>query len=449
MKRKINKVVASILVGIMVFSLAACGAKAPAPVEEQPAVEEPAEEPAVEEPAAQEEPAASGETLTVAIWDSYQEPGLRKIMDDFTAETGIKAEIQVTPWGEYWTMLEAGATGGNLPDVFWMHSNEIGKYAEYDMLLDLTDKISADGVDLANYPEDIVNLYKNANGAQLALPKDIDTVGLWYNKTMFDEAGIAYPDASWDWEQLAETAKKLTKDDGSQYGMHMSPPEYHPGFFNTIYAYNGEIINADKTKSGFDKPETIEAMKLVESMIKDGSMPPANTIAEVDPVALLTSGKIAMVGFGSWMITTLIENEYVQEHCDIAVLPKGPDGRRPTIYNGLGWAAAGNTSNPDEAWALIKYMTSKEAQQKQADLGVTMSAFKGVSDAFVNSNPDFNVQAYIDMMDDMVLLPYSKSTVAWMNMMQEKLVPVWEGSAGMEETCKSIAEEMNTMLAEE
>ena len=448
MKRKLNKVVAGILVGIMVFSLAACGNTAPAPVEEKPAAEEPvAEEPAAEAPA--EEPVASGETLTVAIWDSYQEPGLRKIMDDFTAETGIKTEIQVTPWGEYWTMLEAGATGGNLPDVFWMHSNEIGKYAEYDMLLDLTDKISADGVDLANYPEDIVNLYKNANGAQLALPKDIDTVGLWYNKTMFDEAGIAYPDETWDWEQLAETAKKLTKDDGSQYGMHMSPPEYHPGFFNTIYAYNGEIINADKTKSGFDKPETIEAMKLVESMIKDGSMPPANTIAEVDPVALLTSGKIAMVGFGSWMITTLIENEYVQENCDIAVLPKGPDGRRPTIYNGLGWAAAGNTSNPDEAWALIKYMTSKEAQQKQADLGVTMSAFKGVSDAFVNSNPDFNVQAYIDMMDDMVLLPYSKSTVAWMNMMQEKLVPVWEGSADMEETCKSIAEEMNTMLAEE
>ena len=102
--------------------------------------------------------------LTVAIWDKNQEPGLTKILSDFTAATGIKAHIQVTPWDQYWTMLEAGTTGGSMPDVFWMHSNEFARYAEYDMLLDLTARIKASKkLEMNKYPKDIVMLY-NANG---------------------------------------------------------------------------------------------------------------------------------------------------------------------------------------------------------------------------------------------------------------------------------------------
>lgn len=62
-------------------------------------------------------------TLSVSIWDNNQLAGLKSIMDDFTKETGIAVEIQVVPWDQYWTLLEAGAQGGTLPDVFWMHSN--------------------------------------------------------------------------------------------------------------------------------------------------------------------------------------------------------------------------------------------------------------------------------------------------------------------------------------
>ena len=92
--------------------------------------------------------------LTIAIWDKNQEPGLTKIVQDFTAKTGIKARIQVTPWDQYWTMLEAGATGGSLPDIFWMHSNEFARYAKYKMLLDLTGRISASkNIDMSKFPK--------------------------------------------------------------------------------------------------------------------------------------------------------------------------------------------------------------------------------------------------------------------------------------------------------
>lgn len=81
----------------------------------------------------------SSNSLTVAIWDNNQLPGLKEIMGDFTAQSGINVEIQVVPWDQYWTLLEAGAQGGELPDVFWMHSNYSQKFMSNDILLDLGD----------------------------------------------------------------------------------------------------------------------------------------------------------------------------------------------------------------------------------------------------------------------------------------------------------------------
>lgn len=100
-----------------------------------------------------------------------------------------------------------------------MHSNESERYMSNDMLLDLTDKIAeSDKIDPENYPEDIWGLY-TYDDKYYAVPKDVDTIALWYNKTMFDEAGLAYPTADWTWDDVSEAAKKLTKDDGSQYGL--------------------------------------------------------------------------------------------------------------------------------------------------------------------------------------------------------------------------------------
>ena len=60
--------------------------------------------------------------LTVAIWDNGQQKGLQEICNAFTEATGIQAQVQVIEWNSYWTLLEAGASGGDMPDVFWMHS---------------------------------------------------------------------------------------------------------------------------------------------------------------------------------------------------------------------------------------------------------------------------------------------------------------------------------------
>lgn len=123
-------------------------------------------------------------TITYSIWDKIQEPGMRQIADEFEKENpGIKVNIEVTPWDQYWTKMEAAATGGSLPDVFWMHASQVEKYIGGNAIMDLTDKISSSSlVDLNKFPQDLVDLYKS-DGKNYAIPKDYDTVGLWYNKT--------------------------------------------------------------------------------------------------------------------------------------------------------------------------------------------------------------------------------------------------------------------------
>lgn len=428
---KLKKVLAVAMAAMMTLSVAACGSKS-----------------------SDEGKSKSGDSkdakLTVAIWDSNQEAGLKEIMNDFTEETGVEVDIQVTPWSDYWTMLEAATQGGDMPDVFWMHSDQISTYAAYDdILLNLSDKIEkSDKIDLENYPENLVSIYQNEDGDQLAVPKDIDTCAVWYNKKMFDEAGIAYPTADWTWEDFREIAKKLTNPEKNQYGTALKPASYQESWYSTIYAYGGEVISEDKTKSGFDNPKTIEAMQLIENIIKDGSMPEYSVVAENNTEELMMAGTVAMTFQGSWMIPDLASSEYIKENCDIAPLPKGPNGTK-SISNGLGWAASAQGEHTEEAWKLIEYLGSKEAQQKQAELGVTMAAYKGVSDAWKESHPEFNMQAYLDMLEDAQAYPSSKNTQVWYQVLMERMVDGFSGAKPMDQVCKDFAVEMNQFLAEE
>ena len=434
---KFKKVMALALASTMVFSMAACGGS-----KDDGGSSDAGD-------SKKEEKSEGGDTLSISIWDTNQEPGINEILADFTEETGIKTKLTVVKWDEYWTMLEAGAQGGSLPDVFWMHSNESQRYMSNDMLLDLTDKIAdSDLIDPANYPEDIWGLY-TYDEKYYAVPKDVDTIALWYNKAMFDEAGLAYPTADWTWDDVTEAAKKLTKEDGSQYGLAVRNDNNQAGYYNLVYDNGGHIINEDKTKSGWDDPKTIEAMEVLESWIKDGVMPPIETMSENGEDVLFQSGKVAMVPQGSWMVATYRDNEYKAKNCDVVELPKSATtGRRASVYNGLGWAASANGKNTENAWKLIEYLGSEKAQKKQAELGVTMSAYKGTSDAWANS-AEFNLQAYLNMMEDMEIRPYSKSTVTWENEDNEILKSVYMGEKSMADACKEMADQMNEKLAEE
>lgn len=443
MKRKVLSAVLCMAMATSLF--AGCGAKT---TESNAEAEKPAAEAAeeVKEDAAEETASDEAVTISYACWDSNQANLLRTVADEFEAENpNIKIDIQVNGWADYWTALEAAGTGGSLPDTFWMHSNNIYYYGANDQLLDLGDYIaSSDKIDLANYPQGLNEIY-NINGKQYAIPKDYDTIALWYNKTLFDEAGIAYPDETWTWADLKDAAKKLTKDDGSQYGF-CAGLHNQEGYYNFVYQNGGEIITDDR-KSGYDNEATIAGIEEYFSFVTEGLSP--EIYDDQARAEAIENGLCAMGLFGSWNLSGFAASDFMNENFDCAVLPMSNDGGQSSIFNGLGNAIAATTEHPDEAWKWVEYLSCKEGQERQAELGIAISAFNGTADKFANAYPNFNTKCYIDMVEYAQIRPYSNQTSVWEDKAYELLKNAYAGKEDVSEACKNVAAMMNEAIAAE
>ena len=123
--------------------------------------------------------------------------------------------------------------------VFWRRSTDIIE----------TDKFSE--VSLSNV--------SGSNGIYYGVPKDKDTVGLVYNKEMFDAAGVSYPTADWTWDDLVSASEKIYEATG-KYG-YMAYADDQLGYWNFVYQAGSYILNGDKTQAGFTQPATMDAMK--------------------------------------------------------------------------------------------------------------------------------------------------------------------------------------------
>lgn len=395
-----------------------------------------------------EEAKSTGDDVTIsyACWDSNQGELLRTVAKEFEKENPhIKVDIQINSWDNYWTALEAAATGGALPDTFWMHSNNIYYYGANDQLKDLTPYIEKSGkVKLSDYPEGLVKIY-NIKGKQYAVPKDYDTVALWYNKTLFDQTGIAYPDDTWTWKDLKDGARKLTKPDKSQYGF-CAPLINQEGYYNFVYENGGEIITKDG-KSGYDEPATIAGIEEYFSYVKEGLSP--EIYGGKEPVEAVENGLCAMGLFGSWNLSGFAASDYMKQNFDCTVLPMSNEGVKSTIFNGLGNAMSASCKHPDEAWRWIEYLSSREGQLRQAELGVAISAYNGTAAAFAKALPAFNTKCYIDMVDYAQIRPFSNHTSVWEDKAYELLKNAYGGREDTATACGNVADMMNQALAAE
>ena len=412
MKRKL---LAATLTAAMVLSLAACGGSSSS---------------SSSGTAASGSGASGSGELQVNIWDNNQLAGLQQIADEWTEESGVKVKINVVDWDNYWTLLEAGASGGQMPDVFWMHSNTAQMYMENDLLLNLDDYIAKDdAIDLANYYEGVVELYnRDDNGSQYALPKDHDTIALLYNKAIFDKYGVEYPTDDWTWEDVRDAAAKITeagKADGV-YGYAINTSNNQDGWYNIIYDYGGQVITDDHKGTTIGSDEAKAGMEMLRQILEVAA--PQTVVAETGTDSLFNSGLTAMITQGSWMINTFYKAENHDDYA-WAMLPYADvngngqcdKGERYSAYNGLGWAAAANTANPDAAYSLISYFCSEKAQKEQAALGVTMGGMKGVSEDFANAFEGMDVSAFTRAEEegDLFFRPYTRNTTVWEDALQQ------------------------------
>lgn len=354
----------------------------------------------------------------------------------------------VTPWAQYWTKLQTQAESNSLPDVFWMNGPNVTLYASNNMLEPIDAMVSAQQVDPANYPESLNNLY-TVDGKQYGVPKDFDTIGLWYNKAIFEKAGVDLPTADWTWDDFHTAAKTISdklKGEGI-YGVSTGLAGGQEGYYNTIFQAGGSIISEDKKASGYDTPEAAEGLQFWADLIADGSSPTLQQLSDTEASVWFSSGKSAMIWTGTWSVSLFKESE-VKADIDVTDLPQGK--QRATVIHGLANVVAANSKNKAAAQALAAYMGSEEAQLTQAKMGAANPAFLGTNGAFVESVPEWNLQSFIDSAENYAVpYPVSKDTQRW-NEQETALLPAaFSGERPVAEVAKELAAKMNEILAAE
>ena len=405
-------------------------------------------------------------TIKINIWDSNQQDGLQEIANDWVAAQGAdygidSVSIEVVDWDNYWTLLEAGASGGEMPDVFWMHSNTAQMYMENDMLLDLTSYIENDGLDMSQYYEGVVNLYQS-DGKQYALPKDHDTIALLYNEAIFEQYGVDTPTDDWSWDDVYEAAKAIyDASNGEIAGIAMNTSNNQDGWYNIVQAYGGEIITEDHKDTTIDSAEGKAGMEMVRKLLTVSC--DQDTVSSTGTESLFKSGQTAMITQGSWMINSFYTADDAANY-KWAIMPYGDangngqcdEGERTSSYNGLGWAANASVSNPDACYSLIKYFCSEEGQKKQAQLGVTMGGMIGVSEDFANAFEGMDVSAFTKVEEEGTLFfrPYTRNTTVWEDAIQQTgaFLDAWQDPSDadkMSTACDNAAQIIRDAIAAE
>ncbi|RKP48988.1 sugar ABC transporter substrate-binding protein [Cohnella endophytica] len=386
-------------------------------------------------------------TISYTIWDKNQQPAMEAIAKEFTAQNpNIKVKVEVIPWGDYWTKMSAAAPAGTLPDVFWMHGGQFIKYATGGFLEPITDKVQSGIIDLNNYAANLGSIY-TLDGQNYGIPKDFDTIGLAYNKELFDQAGVPYPDDTWDYNKLAEVAKKLSQPDKGIYGF-AAKMDTQTGYWNDMLANGGHILSDDQTKSGYDEPASIEALKFRYQMTLDKSSPTHQQMTDTDSTDMFKSGKLAMIFEGSWRNGDIDSSEIIHGKWNWAPLPKGKV-KRGNIINGLGNVMSAKGKNKDESSLFLQFLGSKRASEITAEMGAAIPAFNGTQDAWVKSKPDLNLQIFIDQVAD--AFPYPSGTKAypvWFAKEPEIMSQAWGGAISVEDAAKKVADMMNQAIAD-
>jgi multiple sugar transport system substrate-binding protein len=385
-------------------------------------------------------------TLKMTVWDNFEAPGMEKIAEAFEKENpNIHVKVEITPWDQYWTKLEAASTGGTAADIITMHSNESYKYMSNGVLLNLDSLIKDDAVDLANYYDGTANLFAY-KGSQYGIPKDVSTVALWYNKSLFDAAGVAYPDDTWTWETFVAAAKKLTDTDKGIYG-YAASNNLQDGYNNFIFQNEGTVLNKAQDKSTFNNPNTVEALQFYSDLInKEKVSPTLAQLAENDPQTMFQSGKVAMITHGSWMPGVFKANDYTLKNADCAVLPQGKI--RAAELNGLGYSVFSKTKHPEAAKKFVAFLASKKGNEIQAETGTAIPAYKGLAEGWVKSYPEFKVQAFVDELAYGVMRPFNATTLKWENLQTETLNEAFSGKMTVAEAAKKIQEGTDKIIKE-
>jgi multiple sugar transport system substrate-binding protein len=340
----------------------ACGPK----VTPEPTSEEPASEEAPTE-ASPQGPQYELDEMRLMTWENFEEdPGFLKAWEVFTEKTGVKISPEHSPWSGFPDKIITLAAAGNLPDIFRVNGHMTSVFGYRDLLLKLNPFIEGEDYDMDMYYPLLRRIYQYPEGEQLCLPQDnANYASTYYNKKLFEEAGLDLPPDDWTYNDMLEYAEKLTKREGgrtTQYGMvlysggYPSPP---------VIAFGGQMSddNFNPKQANIDSEEHRDLFQYVMDAIEAGIHPTIEATNDLGGATqALATGKVAIAAAeGLWVSNSLADATDLE--WDILVSPRRSGKPHRFCTAGAGWGAPAASKDKDLAWDFLKYFMGPEGQE--------------------------------------------------------------------------------------
>jgi multiple sugar transport system substrate-binding protein len=339
-------------------------------------------------------------TLTWGMWGSPAEIATHQAVADAFMEEypDIKIEIISEPWSDYFTKMQtlwASGDAKQIPDVLFL--TPIIPYAAQGVLENLDPYIEKAGYDLEDYWPGLLE-YASYEGSVYGFPRDMSAEVLYYNKDIFDEAGVDYPTDEWTWDDLRAAAEALTVRDGDQitrYGLAMEGGKWPLFFMQNNGAFFDDVRNPSTCT--LDQPEVIEAVEFFAGMMNDGiAIRDANLSQAGGDAAVFASGQAAMIIQNASRVSQFNQAGL---NYDIAPVPIPEGGQRAASAAGAAWTMSAGSDNKDEAWIFLSWLQSTDGGQRiYTQSGEILPALQSTakSDVFLGSgDPPANRQAFI------------------------------------------------------
>jgi multiple sugar transport system substrate-binding protein len=315
-------------------------------------------------------------TIKIGMWASS--PAETELVDNQIAEfekthPNIKIEKEVYT-DDYMQQLQANIAAKTEPDVFYLDVYQAPAFIEKGVILPLDSYLDKD--DAKDFEENLLNGFMK-DGKIYGLPKDYNTLALFYNKDMFEEAGVDVPTT---WEELEEAAKKLTKDGVKGIVLSNDAARFIP----FIYQAGGKVVD-ENNKPAFATAEGAKGLGFYYSFFEKGyADTPANLGVGWNGDALAQK-KAAMCIEGGWMIPFMAQAG-PDVNYGIAKLPKGD--RNGDLAFTVAYVMSKNTKHKEEAAEVIKFLTGKKAQEMVAESGLAIPTRKSMAKVFTEKYPE-------------------------------------------------------------
>ncbi|MBU3188033.1 ABC transporter substrate-binding protein [Clostridium bowmanii] len=317
-------------------------------------------------------------TLKVQVWGSS--PTETKLIDEQIAAFNVankskkitlKKEVAV---GDYNQVMQTKIAAKTEADLFYLDVSLAPSFIDKGVVAPLDEYL--DKEDLKDFYPNLLEGFQK-DGKTYGLPKDFNSLGLFYNKKMFADAGITTPPKTW--AEFEEVSKKLSKGKVKA----LSLPDDSARFAPFIFQAGGNIVDGDKM--AFNTPEAAKGLEFYYSMIKKGYAATPKDLGDGWPGDSLAKGNAAMVVEGGWMIPFMKETAPKVEY-GIAELPKGQ--KQGNMLFTVSYSMSTNTKHPKEAAEAIKFLTGKTSQEMVANSGLAIPTRTSMGSVYTDKFPE-------------------------------------------------------------